>query len=452
MINLKKNYHERPAAPIKKIFDRYDNEDHKTAVWNAFVDTGLTGINDDDFSILPRLIPESYFPTIEKTAREITTFLMRLLSLPEAEIRAIVPKGPVRNYLMDEIEVLKYKPKRFTGSFRFDLAIVGKPIEANPPKLFEINEIGFDGLGRASLFQKTLLSLMPDLKKHVISLDTVSAEIRNMRRLGNDIARIQYDCYNWDEEVLKMASDKKGVHLHLVSPAQFKSKIDEKEFPLLQRKMFSFPNNRVVIGKDLKPDALNMSFAYTLSDLKRDTSLYQKLIRSKTPQYGPLVTGLVASKAILILLSDGNLRRKLLGSSEKLKDTILPAFSLEGNRDHVEQRYHDLVIKHTDGFGGQQVFMDGELMKQLKKVRPARESEWVMQEKTYINTIRSHGTMSRRKEAIADLGVFVHYDWADGKFNHFEVGGLMSRANNKSFKVNISSGGLQSAVMLERGR
>jgi hypothetical protein len=110
---------------------------------------------------------------------------------------------------------------------------------------------------------------------------------------------------------------------------------------------------------------MNMSFAFTLSDLKRDQAIYKKLIQSKTPQYGPLITSLVASKAMLILFSDEGLRRKLLGSSEKLKKSILPAFSLEGNVDRVRSHYHDLVIKHTDGFGGEQVFMDGELLKQL---------------------------------------------------------------------------------------
>lgn len=435
----------------RRILKKYDTEDHKTNVWNAFVDSGLTGVNDDDFSILPRLIPESYFPVIEKTARDITTFLMRLLSLPESEIRAIVPRGPLRDYLMDEIEVLRFKSPRLTGSFRFDLAIVGKPDENHPPQLLEVNEIGFDGLARSTFFQNTLLSLMPDLKKSVRAMDTAAAEVRNMSRLGKDMARIQYDCYNWDEEVLKKKAEKMGTNLHLVSPAQYKTKIDPKDYPLLEKKLFTFPENFVQMGK-VRPDAINMSFAYTLSDLKRDEALYKKLIRSKTPQYGPLVTGLVASKAILILFADEALRRRLLGSSEKLKKSILPAFSLKDNVDHVRSNYHQLVIKHTDGFGGQQVFMDSELLKRLNKIRPSKEHEWVMQQKTRLNAIYVNGLLSRRKQAIADLGVFVHYDWADGKFRHFEVGGLMARANNKALKVNISSGGLQAAVMLERGR
>ena len=206
-MNLNKNYHESPSRHTKRLLESYNNPDHKTAVWNAFVDSKLEGINDDDFSITPRLLPASYMPVIEKTCKDITTFLMRLISLPEAEIRAIIPHGPVRDYLMDELEVLRYHPKRITGSFRFDLAVVGKPDEKHPPVLLEVNEIGFDGLARSTFFQKTLLDLMPELKKRVISLDTAAAEVRNMSRLGDDIARIQYDCYNWDEEVLKFTAD-----------------------------------------------------------------------------------------------------------------------------------------------------------------------------------------------------------------------------------------------------
>ncbi|MBA2405355.1 MAG: hypothetical protein H0V66_11335, partial [Bdellovibrionales bacterium] len=340
-MNFKNYYHETPSSQTRRILAEYDNADHKTAVWNAFVDSGLDGVNDDDFSILPRLIPESYMPVIEKTCKEITTFLMRLLSLPEAEIRAIIPRGPVRDYLMDELEVLRFHPKRMVGSFRFDLAIVGKPDAKHPPQLLEVNEIGFDGLARSSFFQKTLLELIPELKPRVRSLDTAAAEVRNMSRMGSDIARIQYDCYNWDEEYLKMTADRMGKRLHLVSPSQFKTKINAKDFPLLNKKPFSFPNNRVQIGKNLKPDAMNMSFAFTLSDLKRDKALYKKLLQSKTPQYGPLITGLVASKAMLILFSDKALRKKLLGSSEALEKSILPAFSLEGKTEHVRSHYHD---------------------------------------------------------------------------------------------------------------
>jgi hypothetical protein len=59
--------------------------------------------------------------------------------------------------------------------------------------------------------------------------------------------------------------------------------------------------------------------------------------------------------------------------------------------------------------------------------------------------------LSRKKRVISDLGVFVHYDWQDGKFQNFEVGGLMCRATNKGLKVNVSSGGLQVALMLDKG-
>lgn len=122
----------------------------------------------------------------------------------------------------------------------------------------------------------------------MISLDTAAAEVRNMKRLGKSIARIQYDCYNWDEMYLKMTAEKMGSALHLVSPSQFKAKI-HKDFPLLEQKPFSFKDGKVCIGKDFRPDAMNMSFAFTLSDLKRDQAVYEKLVQAKTPQYGRLL-------------------------------------------------------------------------------------------------------------------------------------------------------------------
>ncbi len=126
--------------------------------------------------------------------------------------------------------------------------------------------------------------------------------------------------------------------------------------------------------------------------------------------------------------------------------------SLEGNREFVKGHSHAWVMKHADGFGGQQVYMDQLMLRQMKKITEGKEHEWVMQKKTRLNTLQVNGILSRRKRAISDLGVFVHYDFEGGKFRHFEVGGLMSRATNKSLKVNVSSGGLQVAVLLEKGR
>ena len=90
-------------------------------------------------------------------------------------------------------------------------------------------------------------------------------------------------------------------------------------------------------------------------------------------------------------------------------------------------------------------------MKKLKNIPKSKQHEWVIQKKTFLNTIDVNGILSRKRKVISDLGVFVHYDWQNDKFKHFEVGGLMSRATNKGLKVNVSSGGLQVAVMLEKG-
>jgi len=404
-------------------------------------------------------LPESYLPVIRRTAKDITTFALRLLSLPEAEVRAIVPRGPVRDFLIHELEVLRFRPRRLVGSFRFDMAIAGPPDTNHPPQLLEINEIGFDGLARSSFFQKTLLSLMPGLAGRVISMDTAAAEVRNMMRLGPQIARIQPDCYNWDEEFLVQTAERMRAKIHLVSPAQLNRRISD-DFPLLKKAAFSFPHGRIRIGSDSgfgpgsnwHPDAVNLSFAFALADYKKGADLYARMIRSSTPQYGPFLSGLVASKMILALLADPLLRRKLLGNSRRLDGAILPAIPLEGQKERVRSESRQWVLKHADGFGGEQVFMGSDLVRMLAKIPKRKEHEWVAQRKTHLNLIDVNGLLSRRKRAITDLGVFVHYDWENGRYRHFEVGGLMSRATNKSLKVNVSSGGLQVAVLLERGR
>jgi hypothetical protein len=447
------DYHlEQPRASLSRQLAKACDKDMKIAVWNAFVDSNLSGVTDDDFSILPRVLPASYFPSIKKTAYLITKFTMKLLSLPEKEIRAIVPSGPIRDHLLNNLEVLKYRNGRITGSYRFDMAIVDPPDPRHPPQLLELNEIGFDGLARSSFFQKTLMNLLPQFKGRFRSLDTAAAEVRNMSRLGAEVARIQYDSYNWDEEYLVQTAEKMGSKLRLISPKQFGLKInpDEDDTRLLEQKSVRLQNGRTVIGSNWFPDAVNFSFAYTLKDYQEGHALYRNIVRSKTPQYGPFLTGLVAAKTILTLLADPALQKKFLGRSDRLGTSILPAELLSNSNLSESEMKRDQVLKFTDGYGGKHVFMNQELIDKLKKIPKSERHEWVLQKKTKLNLIELDGILSRPKQGISDLGVFVEFDWSQDRFQHFEVGGLMSRATNKSLKVNVSAGGCQVAVLLDK--
>ena len=445
-------HHEKPHRDVEKMLSAYNHVKHKTNVWNAFVDSDLPGVNDDDFSIIPRVLPASYWPTLRQSVYLITKFALRLLSLPEREIRAIVPNGPVRDHLLDELEVLRFRRGRITGSFRYDMAIVGPPDEDHPPFLLEINEIGFDGLARSTFFQKTLLDLMPELRARLRSLDTAAAEVRNMQRLGKRVARIQYDDYNWDEQYFLKIAQQMGSEMRLISPTQFGRKIG-KDSPLLEKRPLKIINNRVTFGDPWRPDAVNMSFAYGLKDYREGHKMYRSLVEAKTPQYGPFLTGLVAAKTVLVLLDDPLLRKKLLGSSKLLASSILPAHLLSGPMATTSlQNPRDWVLKQTDGCGGEQVFMNRDLERQLRRIPVRERHEWVLQKKTKLNLIGVNGLLSRPKQAISDLGVFVQYDWADNRFLNFEIGGLMTRATNRSLKVNVSGGGSQVAVLLDRAR
>jgi hypothetical protein len=444
-------HYESPMRDLANRLSAYNHYDHKVKVWNTFVDSGLPGVTDDDFSILPRVLPMTYWPTLSRSVYLITLFTMRLLSLPEREIRAIIPKGPARDYLIDELEILRFRTGRITGSYRYDMAVVESPGRRLPPYLLEINEIGFDGLARSSYFQKVLLDLMPDLRKRLRSLDTVAAEVENMKRLGNQIARFQYDEYNWDELYFWQNARRLGVDFRMISPAQLGADIEE-DCPLLEKRRVRTVKDRVAIG-DWKPDAVNFSYAHQLSDYREAHQLYRGIVRAKTPQYGSFLTSLVASKTILVLFNDPQLRKKLLGSSKALASSILPAHLLSDVMERGQLKSsREWVLKYSDGCGGKQVFMNRELDLQLRRIPPARRHEWVVQKKAKLNLIDVNGLSSRPKSAICDLGVFVQYDWANGRFLNFKIGGLMSRATNRNLKVNVGCGGLQVAVFLDRGR
>ena len=182
-----------------------------------------------------------------------------------------------------------------------------------------------------------------------------------------------------------------GSEIRLISPAQFGLEIDD-DFPLLEKERIKFVNDRAVIGKDWRPNALNMSFAYTLDDYVEGHALYNRLVRSKTPQCGPFLTGLVATKTILVLLADPLLRKKLLGSSDALTDSVLPAHLLfDSESENSLRRSRDWVLKYTDGFGGERVFMNRDLERQLLRIPARRRHEWVLQKKTELNLISVNG-------------------------------------------------------------
>lgn len=450
-LNFDNHHFEEHPQHIKN-FQKYKTqvENHKTGLWNAFVDSGFPDILEQDCSIYPRVLPGSYLPVINKTAKQITELILKLITLPEDEVKAIFPAGPVRDFLIKELKVLKHRPDRLVGSLRFDMAIVGEPGANNPPKLLEINEIGFDGLARMPFIHDTLFSLMPELRKKYFCLDTSTAEIKNMNRLGKSLARFQTDCYNWDEEcLLKRASERK-YDLRLITPMIYGFEVDSEEFPALRHEKIQIKDGKIKVGKDWYPESYMVSFALTIEDYINSKNFYSKLIREQVPHYGPFLTGLFGSKSILAILADKDLRRKMLGSAERLSHSILPAQMLTDAREAALLNPEEYVIKYVDGFGGEHVFMDDELVRAIKKVPLHKRNEWVIQKRVNLNAIGIDGFLSKPKKAISDLGVFVQYDWSNGKFNHFEVGGFLSRATNTSLKVNISSGGSQVGVMFSK--
>lgn len=449
---FKGHYHESMPSKLRPLFEKRDVGCLKVDLWNAFADSGLIGINDDDCSALPRFLPLSYFPTIDRTCRDIALFLMRLLSLPAREIKSIIPGSPVVDFLIDELRVLDHRQRRITGSLRYDLAIVGRPVPGNPPRLFEVNEIGFDGTGRSSFIQETMLRVFPELKRHVRCLDTAASEVKNMRRLGRSIARMQYNYYNWEEEVILMKAKRAGLDLRLVSPSVFNVEIED-ECEKLRPKPVTVKDGRVTVGGERwRPDAFQISYSFELSDYIEAAGFFAKLVRAKTPQYSPFITGLIAPKTILMLLDDDVLCRRLLGSGRArgLKPSILPSMSLSGNEGDARRRAPDLVMKHADGMGGELVYVGGKITNKIRRIPKAERKHWVVQDRIDLNTIDVDGFLSRRRRVVADLGAYIHYDWNGERFTNFSVGGFITRATNRGLKVNVSGGGIQVPVMFYR--
>ncbi|MBC8426807.1 hypothetical protein H8E07_22055 [bacterium] len=449
-----KHYHERMSPDLRKLFARRGVRDLKVALWNAFFDSELTGICDDDCSAVPRILPASYLPTIVGAARDTTEFLLKYLAFPDHRLLALHHSTPVTRYLLNQIGVLDHRPRRLTGSIRYDFAIEGPPRPDNPPKLFEINEIGFDGSGRSSYIQKAILTLFPELRKRVRVLDTARSELRNMSRLGRRLLRLQYDVYNWEDEVNIAEARRQGLEMELVSPEVFGIEMDP-DFPLLRRAPISVRRNRLVVGgSSAPPDAVQISYSFELPDYEEGRDLFRSIVRSRTHHYSPFLTGLVAPKSTLLLLDDHDLQEELLGPrrARRLRRSLLPVRLLSDCFDEVKRKYRRLVIKQVDGLGGELVFVGKEILPQLDKIPARQRRDWIVQKRVLPNVIEVDGILSRRRRVMADLGVFVHYDWDGERFRSFRVGGMITRATNRSKKVNVSGGGIQVPVMFDRAR
>ncbi len=451
---FRNNYHEEISPLLKKIFRKKSSGELKIELWNSFVDSGLLAINDEDCSVIPRILPLSYLSGIQTACRGITTFLMRVLSLPANEIKAIVPATPVTDYLIHELEVLKHHPGRMTGSFRFDMALSGPLTPDNPPKLMEVNEIGFDGTGRSSYIQEAILQLLPELKGRVFCFDTAASEVMNMRRLGKRLIRFQYESYNWEEEVISQKAEEIGLHIRMVSPSIFKIKKIDKDYKKLERCRVLFKNGKLYLDEETTtPDAFFISYSFTLKDLKESPEFFRNLVRSKTPQYSPFITGLIAPKTVLALLADRTFRKRIIPEyASKIEQSILPAKLLSGNEDEAKRRRDELVLKHGDSISGGKVYVGRSMDKIVSKIPRRERSEWIIQNRLLLNTVDVNGFLSRPKKVVTDLGVYIHYDWNGKRFTNFAVGGFITRASNRSLKVNMSGGGIMVPIMFDRSR
>jgi hypothetical protein len=440
---------------LARLFARRNVRDLKIDLWNDFVDSGMLEILEEDCSALPRILPASYLPTITAAARDVTEFFMKFLSLPTDRIRKLVPPTPVTRYLIQYLDVLKHRRRRIVGSLRYDFALVGPPVRGNPPKLMEVNEIGFDGTGRSSHIQATLLRLFPEIRRRVRALDTAASEVRNMLRVGKRLLRLHYDSYNWEEEVICAKAKRLGLEIDMVSPALFGLEIEE-DYPLLRQASVRMRRNRMIAsGSKTFPHAIQLAYSFNLPDYKEGRELFRTIIRSKTTQYNPFITGLVAPKTSLLLIGDRDLRQELLGKrrAERVRPVIVPAGLLSDCLDDVKRNFHRRVIKHADGMAGDQVHVGREIPAQLRRIPKRRRSEWLVQERIFPNTLDVDGFMSRPRRVMADLGVYVHFDWNGRQFSSFRVGGFVTRASSRSLKVNMTAGtGIVVPILFDRSR
>jgi hypothetical protein len=180
---------------------------------------------------------------------------------------------------------------------------------------------------------------------------------------------------------------------------------------------------------------------FTLPDVRQFGELLAGVIRSPTTVYisHPRVE-YTSNKGVLPLLCDERFLRSELQISDPQNVTryVTPTRSLADGGFPKRRAWRDLVVKHNFGAGGEGVFVGEAIENAEAQVKDP--ATWIVQDRHELNQMYAKLLLTNDRPLRMDLGVFVNYDFEDGKLQHVKVAGMVARGSNKLL-VNVTQGG-----------
>lgn len=445
------SYLEVPDKKTVAAYDRADRSELRKRLFCAIVDQGYPGSILEDISLVPRVLPGSFLRRVETVCIELTEALLTLASRDKQFIiRCLKPDGRWSK-LIHEHRVLDECPRRMIGELRYDFALAGPLDEAHPPLLMEVNAGALGGVVYGSFIPRVLKKIVPGLE-HLEVIDLAENFISLCERIGPNVANFTLGEYSWGEDVLyDAAHGRYGFHLVSPRPPHGAASFWPKLKPVSWR--FS-SKNRLALnmeGEWREMDGFRWSRILEHEDIDRYGSLLRQVQTSDTVFLSPLRMDFVGHKGVLPLLHN----RRFLGGELGLPNPDVVARSLPWSRSLADVGFppahcrRDFVLKGNFGCSGKKVYVGDAIEKMEHRVDDP--DNWVLQERLELNHMLARTLYGQTRPLRMDLGVFVHYDYQDGRLEHCKVVGLLSRGSQR-YRVNLNLGGVCMPVLMDPAR
>jgi hypothetical protein len=430
---------EIPDERTLAAFDAVDFAHLRKAVFSAIVDQGFLGSKLEEISLVPRVLPQSFMDTIEDACQKLTKTLLIIASLEKSFLLEYLFPDSRWEKLIKSYGVLDQVPSRMIGELRYDFAICGPPSLENPPLLMEVNAGALGGVVYAGFIPALLKRFVKGLD-HLTYYDLGQNFVNLGKRVGRHIANFAVGEYSWGEDLLANACAGQ-IGFYLVTPVPIS---DLESWPKLMKVDWHFtPEQRLSIclnGHWQEIDGFRWGRILEHRDIDRFGSLLKQVEDGATTFLSPLRMDYVCHKGILPLLwrEDFLVRKLGIPDPDSIRKYVIPSWSLTEIGFPGPREWEKLVLKQNFGCSGKKVFV-GQAMEEMAD-RIEHPEEWIIQKRLELNQMYTRPMYSQDRPMRIDLGVFVHYDFVDGRLEYCRVVGLIARGSQRN-RVNLNLGG-----------
>ncbi len=437
-----RGYLEVPDEQTLAVLDAVDFGALRKNFFGAIIDDRYLGPDLEDFSLVPRVFPASYMRVIEDAATHLSGAILTLATREKKFLLDHLSTDARWNTLIKRHGILDQAPSRLVGELRYDFAIAGPLTPGNPPQLMEINGAALGLYAFASFLPKTLKALVP--LDHLTYTDVAGSFVELCARVGPQIASFFPGNLFWGDHLLAERMDS----LHLITPVDIPN---AHLWPRLRHADWRFDGDGklslYIDGQWQRMDGFRWARVFTPRDVERFGGLLAGVIKSPTTIYmsHPRVE-FASNKGVLPLLCDPRFLKAELHVAEpaNVMRYVTPSRSLADAGFPRRRDWKDLVVKHNFGSGGEGVFVGDAIEGAAAKIDDP--AAWIVQDRHELNQMYARLLFTSDRPLRMDLGVFVNYDFYDGKLQYLRVAGVVARGSNRAL-VNVTQGGAAIPVL-----